>query len=673
MVVVYAPVLWCGFVNFDDPEYVTDNGWVQGGLTWAGVGWAFRTFWAANWHPLTWVSHMLDVTLFGMAVGGHHATNVLLHAGAALLLFLALSRMTGAPWRSAVVAAVFALHPLRVESVVWISERKDVLSAFFWMAALYEYARYVERPGAWRYVVLLGVVVAGLLAKPMVVTLPFALLLLDVWPLGRLRLEWAARRTWMPLVLEKVPLLVLALATSAVVYMAQSAGGAVTPLTVQRFPLRVANALLSYVTYLGMTLWPSGLAIFYPYREIYPPWQVAGAALLIGGVTAGALRWARRAPYVLVGWLWYLGTLVPVIGIVRAGDQSMADRFTYIPHVGLFVAVVWGVAELTAGWRARDRVLPAAVATVLAACVVVTELQLPHWRDSFALFGHALAVTERSALAHTNYGYALLERKRPTEALDHFRQAVELRPEYPKARLNLGLGLATVGRSEEAMVEYREAIRLSPDYPAPRYDLALELAEHGRLDEAIAEYRETLRIEPSHTKARNGLGLALANQGRLDEAIVEYEAALALDPRLAATHNNLAVALERLGRADEALAHYREAARLAPDDARAHFNLGAVLAGRERFGEAEAEYRLTLRLRPDLVETHLGLGDALLAQDRASEAVAEYRRALAVRPGWAAAETRIAWAIATRGGGDGDATEAVRLAEHARDQTEGGD
>jgi protein O-mannosyl-transferase len=668
----YAPVARYGFVNFDDPEYVIDNQHVRHGLTSAGIAWAFSAFYSANWHPLTWLSLMLDCQLFGLDPRAMHVTSVLLHAAAVLLLFLALHRMTGAPWASAVVAGLFALHPLRVESVAWISERKDVLSTCLWMATLLAYAYYAERPTWRRYAVVVLAFAAGLLAKPMVVTLPFALLLLDLWPLRRASWTTGSAQAWASLALEKIPLLALAAAVSLVVYRAQLEGGAVTSFAALPLTARIGNALLSYASYVGLTFWPVGLAVFYPAREVIPSGRVALAALALAGMTFLSLWRVRREPWLLVGWLWYLGTLVPVIGIIRAGDQAMADRFTYIPQVGLLLAIVWSFRAHVTGERWR-LALPAAAAFALAACVVTTRQQLWHWRDSQALFGHALAVTENNALAHTNYGFALLEHGRADEAMTHFRRAVALKPLYAKARLNLGYGLGTLGRSEEAIAEYREAVRLDPGYAPAHYDLGLELAEAGRFADAIPEYREALRLDPTHAKAHTNLGLALAHQGQLDEALSHYEAAAALEPELPAVHNNMAVVLERMGRNDDALAHYRRGVELGPGDARAHFNLASVLSGGAGLAEAAAEFRETLRLRPDLVEAHLRLGDVLLKQGQTREALAEYRAALAARPEWAVAEGRLAWALATGSGSTGDPAEAVRLAEDARARTNDAD
>jgi tetratricopeptide (TPR) repeat protein len=608
---------------------------------------------------------MLDCQLFGPGAGPMHVSSVAMHAAAAVVLFLALRRMTGARWASAAVAALFALHPLRVESVAWISERKDVLSTLLWMMTLLAYARYVERPGARRYALVALAFAAGLLAKPMVVTLPFALLLLDLWPLRRVSLSDPSKDAWMRVLLEKAPLLALAAATSLIVYRAQSQAGAVTSFAALPIVARVANALLSYVSYLGMTAWPQGMAAFYPYREVFPPLRVTGAGLVLGAVTVAAAWRIRHEPWLLVGWLWYVGTLVPVIGIIRAGDQAMADRFVYVPQVGLWLMLVWSVATRATSERARSAAA-AAAALVLVACIVGTRLQLPYWRDSEALFARALAVTRNNALAHTNYGFAILEHGRTEEALSHFERAVALKPYYAKARVNFGLGLGTLGRSDEAIAEYREALRLAPDWAVAHYDLGLELGAVGRLDEAIAEYREALRLDPDYAKAHNNLGLALARQGHAQEALAQYERALALAPELAAVHNNIAVVLETVGRGDEALAHYREAVRLSPGDARAHFNLASVLSGGADLAGAAAEYRETLRLNPGVVEARLGLGDALAKQGQEASALAEYRTALETRPGWAPAESRLAWVLATGSPASRDAAEAVRLAETAR-------
>jgi len=630
--VVYAPVWRHDFVRFDDPEYVTENPWVRRGVTADGVRWAFASAHSANWHPLTWLSHMLDCQLWGLRAGPHHATNVLLHAASSVILLGVLIDMTGAVWRSALVAFLFALHPLHVESVAWVAERKDVLAGLCWILTLAAYVRYARRPGFGTYTAVVASFVMGLLAKPMVVTLPFVLLLLDVWPLRRV----ADRSALRPLVVEKLPLVALAAAASVVTFIVQRGAGAMSSFESHPVSTRAANALVSYAAYLGKTAWPTGLAVFYPYREGVPPWQLGAAATVLALVSLVA----TRAPYLLVGWLWYLGTLVPVIGLVKVGEQAMADRFTYLPLVGVFVMVAWGVPEML---RAQDgRRLVAVGAAAVAACAVVSAVQLGYWRDSETLFRRALAVTHDNVLAHTNLGTVLATSGRIDEAIGHYEAALRIRPDDAKTHTNLGMALAAKGDRAAAIAEYRSALAVRPDYAVAHYDLGLALAETGRLDDAIAEYATAIRVDPDYAKAHANLGWALAEQGKLPEAVVQYREALRIDPDLAVTHNNLAVALERLDHGDEALVHYAEAARLVPEEPRTHYNLAAALAGRGRVDEAVAHYREGLRLGLEAPEVHDALGTLLAGQGKNAEAAAEYRRALALRPDWTAAQERLA-------------------------------
>ena len=595
-VVVFVPVLRHGFVNYDDPEYVTENVHVRAGLSWAGVPWAFTAPHAANWHPLTWLSHMLDAQLFGLAPAGHHATSVLLHATSAALLFEVLAGMTGTPWRSAFVAAVFALHPLRVESVAWVSERKDVLAGLFWMLALAAYARYARRHGAADYVLVVAAFVLGLLAKPMVVTLPVVLLLLDVWPLRR---PWSIALVW-----EKLPLVLLAAAASALTVVAQRGAGAMASLESLPLAARMAEAVVAYGVYLEKTFWPARLAVFYPHRPL-PIAEVAASCVVLLVVSAVASRERRRHPWLLMGWLWYLVTLLPVIGLVKVGEQAMADRFTYLPQIGVLIMVTWTAAEMV-GSRA---VLGATAVAAVAGCVALTTRQLEVWRDSVSLFAHATAVTRDNYVAEGNLGAALLYQGRRADAVVHLRHAATINPGYAKVRVSLGKALAAGGDPVGALHEYAEAIRLDPKTPAAHYNLGLLLAEQGRLDDATAEYREALRLDPEYAKAHHNLGAALAAQGRFDEAVAEYRHALALAPDRGVTHGNLAIALERLGRSAEAVAEYREAMRLMPADPTAHFNLAGGLAGAGHLGEAVAELHQALRLRPDWPEARAALAE----------------------------------------------------------------
>ena len=426
----YLPTFGNGFVNLDDPLYVTANPWVRQGITRAGLAWALAANVANNWHPLTLFSHLLDVQLFGLAAAGHHGTSLLLHAANSLLLFRVLRRMTGATWRSAAVAALFAVHPAHVESVAWVAERKDVLSALFWILAMGAWGEYARRPSWRRYALVVLLMALGLAAKPMVVTLPFALLLLDVWPLERRGLGW--RR----LIAEKLPLLALSALSSLVTLRYQQTS--LVPLDVLPWPLRLANAAVSYASYLGKILLPRHLAVFYPIPLAFPAWQTAGAALLIVIITGLALWSWRRAPWLLIGWLWFLGTLVPVIGLVQVGRQAMADRYLYIPSIGLFLALVWGISELL---RDRRALLAALSTVVLLALATGTWVQTGTWRDSVTLYRHALAVTRDNYVAHVGLAKALAARRDWSGAVEQYRQALALRPEFQEARRGLEAAL----------------------------------------------------------------------------------------------------------------------------------------------------------------------------------------------------------------------------------------
>ena len=639
----YLPALRHGFVCLDDNAYVTANRHVQAGLTWDGLRWAFTSTEAANWHPLTWLSHMADCQLFGLQPWGHHLTNILLHAFNSLLVFVVLRRMTGAVWRSLAVAALFGLHPLHVESVAWVAERKDVLSAVFALLALWAYAAWVEQGAAWRgadagrYALVVLFLAAGLLCKPMVVTIPCVLLLLDCWPLGRR--GGAHPVPWGRLVLEKVPLLLLAAGASAATLVAQAGSGAVQ--TMSRYPpsMRVANALVAYVRYLGKTLDPAGLAVYYPYPDRLPLAEAALAGAFLALVTVAVLGWRRRHPSALAGWCGLLGMLVPVIGLVQVGDQALADRYSYLPSIGLFIAAVWGVEAATSGWAGRARVLGPAAGVLLAAGAVLTVRQLGFWRDSETLFRHALAVTGDNWAAHNGLGFALsLDPARDAEAIAEYRSVVRLAPRFAEGRYSLATVLARrADRLPEAIAEYRAALALRPGYVEAHGGLARALEQMpGRLSEAVAEYQAVTRLRPGDADAHSRLADALAQDpARRAEAAAEYRKVLALQPDWVEIRSNLGLVLAEMpGGLPAAIAEYEAVLRVKPGFAEAHNNLGSALAQLAvRAADAEAEFRAALRLRPDYVEARCNLG-LLLAQDpgRRAEAVAEFEAALRGRP-----------------------------------------
>lgn len=646
VLVAYAGVHRHDFVNFDDPEYVVQNRHVTSGLTGANVAWALTAVHSANWHPLTWMSHMLDCSLYGLEPGGHHVTNVLLHALATVLLFFALRALTGAPLRSAFVAALFALHPRNVESVAWISERKDVLSAVFWTGAMWAHAAYAHRATRARRLLVAAALALGLLAKPMVVTLPAALLLLDVWPLRRLRVAGVgddASATGgatagvrppppavpMPapaLVREYAPLFALALAAAVVTFLAQRSSGAVATLAALPLGFRLQNAVVAYAGYLWSLLWPTGLAVFYPYRTL-PLAEVAAALAVLATLSTLAWRLRRTRPYLLVGWLWYLGTLLPVIGIVKAGDQAMADRFTYLPAIGIFLAATWAVADAAArDARARRALLPAAVLVVLA-CLLATRRQVSHWRDSVTLFEHALAVTSHNHLAHLNLAAALVERGDVAAGLEQARAAQALRPDDVKTLATLGTALARSGHGDEAESAYRRALRDDPDSVLAWLGIAVLHAERAQWADAERAYGEVLRREPEHAKAHAGLGFVLSAQGRHGEAIAHDRAAIAADPKLLQAYNGLALALEANGEPDEALRVLESALRSAPGEQRLRLNYAAILLGRGRVAEAEEQTRAVLRAAPQDVAARMALADLLAQRGRTAEARTELAEA----------------------------------------------
>ena len=604
----FLPATRCGFVNFDDGPYVYENPIVQRGLTWDGVRWSFTTGTLANYHPLTWLSLMLDSTLWGDSPAGFHLTNVLLHAANAVLLLLVLRAMTGATWRALLVAALFALHPLRVESVAWISARKDCLAGFFGLLAIGAYVAYASRPTIGRYAIVAILFIASLLCKAMFITLPAILLLLDGWPLRR-------ERPLRSLAIEKLPLLVIAAAAGLVTLLAQQAGGAVG--TIERYSMlnRLANAIVAYGAYALKTLVPTDLAAFYPHSRTIALGLLAIAIAALATLTILAILRRRTSPALAVGWVWFLVTLIPMIGLVQVGGQAMADRYSYLPMIGLAIAIVWSLP-------AMPRVIVPASVIVLLSLALLTRQQIGHWRDSISLWTHALDVTANNHVAHTNLAVELSRLGSLADAERHYRAALDIRPQWSVAHNGLGVLLAGRGESDAAIEHYRAALRSNPAYALAHRNLANQLLARGRNDEAIAHYQEAASIRPDDAKAHLLLGLALARQGEIASALGHFELAVQHDPADPDARLNLGRALSETGRPDAALREFDAALRLRPDLSDAHYHAGAALLRLGRLDEAELRFRTCLALAPADVDAQAALRH--IASRRHSAAAIDY-------------------------------------------------
>ncbi len=624
----FLPSLRGGFIDIDDGVFVIRNTHIN--LTLANAAWAFCHTPSVHWLPLTLWSFMLDHQLYGLKPWGYHLTNVLLHAVNTVLLFLVLRRMTGfrpeknigatapqtgATWRSLIVAGLFGLHPLRVESVAWISERKDVLSVLFWMLTLWAYVRYVEKSKVQnpKFKVYYGLTLLffalDLMSKPMVVTLPCVLLLLDYWPLGR----WQ-QKNLRGLLVEKAPFFLLSAIGSAVTYVFLINSGALSlALTGLSLPFgaRLENALVSYGRYLGKLFWPVNLCAFYPHPDHWPVQKILFAGLLVLGLSALVFVMRRQRPYLLTGWLWYLGTLVPVIGLAQAGDESMADRYSYIPSIGILIVLVWGTCQMTRGWHYQSIGLGAVGGMLVLVCIVLTRHQLGYWKDDVSVWERAIAVTENNYQAHNRLGRALFLQRRVDDAIREFQEVVRLNPGFAEAYNVLGRSFAAQGRVDDAMACFQKALKIRPDYIVVHNNLGDLLSIIGRVDEAIIQYRKALEIDPNNETVMNNLGNALASQGHFDEATVCFQKALQINPDNAETHDSLAFVLFSQGRLDETIRELQATLRLKPDQAETHCNLGFALAKQGRLDEAIHEFQESLRLKPDYTRASNNLVTAL--------------------------------------------------------------
>jgi len=604
------------FVTYDDPQYVYENAKIAAGLSPESVLWAFTHTVGGNWHPLTVISHMLDCQLYGLKPAGHHFTNVLLHTIAVILLFLVLRRMTGTVWQSALVAALFAIHPLHVESVAWISERKDLLSAVFFMLTLGAYIRYVHKRSFTSYILLLLVFALGLMSKPMLVTVPFVLLLLDYWPLKRFEPEAPVkhgqkrrvegRESTRRILLEKIPLLFLSFGSCVATLFAQR--HFIDPIGHLSLMSRFSNAAVATVIYLRQLVWPFGLSVFYPHpRQSLSILQVSAAALFLIAISAGAFMCRRRHPYFLTGWFWFLGMLVPVSGIVQVGEQAHADRYMYLPQIGLYILVIWFVADTVSSWRHQRILLATAMASSLALLMFPAWKQTSYWRDGRTLWMHALAVDPQNDTAHISLCDLDLRENRLDDAILHARTALEIRPDSADAHSRLGVALSAIGQNEEASIHFQKALETHQLRPRVHYNIATLLLNSGHLDEAIAEFQKELQIQPGFVEAHNNLGIALTSKGEFDEALAHFQKALELDPHLPKVHHNIAMILLRQGQLDQAVAYLQKELQVNPASAEAHNDLGIAWSQEGKIDQAISEWQKTLELQPDNLNAYCNL------------------------------------------------------------------
>ena len=654
----FWPVLKHKFVKYDDDKYVTENPHVTGGLTLQSVVWAFTRPHFYMWHPVTSLSHLLDYELFGLNPSGHHLTSLLFHIANVLLLFFVLKKLTGAVWPSAFVAAIFGVHPLQTESVAWVAERKNVLSAFFWLLTIAAYVRFAERPSIGRYLLVVLTFSLGLMAKPVVVTLPCVLLLLDYWPLQRLQSilrssatakdEWRRQNqgeislppgsakpcrrqlSFWRLLAEKIPLFILTAIVSAITYIAQHRGGVVLELESISISHRVANAVISYATYIQKLIWPSRLAVFYPHplSNFSITWLIA-SIMLLAAISACCIYLFRSRKYLITGWLLFLGVLVPVIGLVQAGAQARADRYMYIPMVGLLIMVAWGVGDLVAKWRYRQVMSMLSAVVIISAAIVGTLLQLKHWQDSATLFGHTLNVTRDNFVIQNNYANLLNASGKADQAIEHYLICLQLKSDSPEVHNNLGSALLAKGRIEEAIVHYQKAIELAGNQRSGRdssgvlaeahYNLADALRIQRRFQEALEHYAEALKLKPDDIDTLHGFGLTLAELKRFDEAINRYNRILELEPGNVIAHGLLGLALAGQGKVDEAIEQFRIVLGQRPDDVEMYCNMGILLEQQGKTDEAINQYRRALEVNPAYDKALSLLDAALTNQDKQKE------------------------------------------------------
>jgi tetratricopeptide (TPR) repeat protein len=605
---VYWPVYNYEFVKYDDDTYLIKNTNIQSGLNFKSFRWAFTAGYESNWHPVTWLSHMLDYQLFGKWAGGHHLTNVLFHILNTIILFYVLMRLTGSIWPSAFVAAVFALHPLHVESVAWVAERKDVLSTLFWLLTMWAYVRYVENPGFRWYLAAIILFVLGLMSKPMLVTVPFVLLLLDYWPLQR-KISYR-------LLTEKIPFFICAAISGVVTFLVQKSSGSMADIKVFGLTTRINNAIVSYVMYITKMFWPSRLAVLYLHPgDGLPMTMVFACGFLLMLISICFIIWARRHKFLIAGWLWYLGTLVPVIGLIQVGEQAMADRYSYMTLTGLLIIIAWSAKEFAPKWHHRNTILALLAVIISAALALTSSQQLKCWKNSLTLFEYALRVDKDNYIMRSNYATYLGEIGRLDEAIEQFNELLKTKSDLPEIQNNFGNALLKSGGNiQQAIEHFRLAIKYKPDFPPAYLNLANALKKQGRLEEAVSYYKQALELKPDLVDAYMNLAIALKELKRFDEAIECCNKVLEFKPDNIIAHGYLGVVLAAVNKNDEAIREIRFVLNARPDDAEMHRNLGILLERKGQISEAIESYRTSLQIDPKNTETNQLLEDALKKQ-----------------------------------------------------------
>jgi len=634
---VYWKVQYHEFINYDDGRYITENKHVKSGLSKENFIWAFTHSHSSNWHPITWLSHMLDSHFYGLNPNGHHLTSLGLHIANSLLLFLVLCRMTGEVWKSCFVASLFAFHPINIESVAWVSERKSVLSTFFWLITTWAYVNYVQKKNFIRYSIVFLFFILGLMSKPMLVTLPFVFLLLDYWPLNRFKIPPAnkppsakevnqIKSSLLSLFIEKIPFLVLVVGSSTITLIAQKSWGSIVSLETAPLTSRISNALVSYLKYLEKMVWPNNFSIFYPYpTDGFVLWKVLMSVLVLTTITFVSIRLIKKAPYLAVGWFWYLGTLIPVIGLVQVGQQAMADRYAYIPFIGMFIIIAWGLPELLKNYLFRKKLILFLAGIYFSVLMTLCWIQLQYWENSIKIFQHAINVTVKKYPSfvgiYNNLGVVLIAQNKFEEARTNLKKAVELQPNYPESQNNLGYALSELNRFSEANIHYKKAIRLKPDYAEAHNNLANSLSKKSNFNQAIIHYKKAIQLKPEYSEAHFNLGVTLNKWNHSEEAISQLEEAIRLEPNFFQAHLALGNILILKDKFERALYHLEITIKIDPNNSIAHNSLGSILGQQGNLKKAIAHFNTSLKLNPFYEEAHQNLGTALAGMGLPEQAV----------------------------------------------------